>query len=114
MSASITEISSGQWLINITDNSNGQSYSNTVSYNSSHSSAEWIEEDPSYSSYRQIPFDNYGIATFTGGSTISSGSALNLNSASAQPVTMVDQSNVPISTPTSINVDGASFSVNRD
>jgi hypothetical protein len=114
MSANINETSTGQWAITITDNTSGQTYTKNVSYTSSNSSAEWIEEDPSYSSRRQIPFDNFGLVNFKSALTTSNGASLNLNSASAQPVTMVNQSDQPIATPSSINSDGMSFSINQD
>jgi hypothetical protein len=47
ITASIKEVSTNEWLINIKDNTNGESYSNEVYYDSSESSAEWIEEAPS-------------------------------------------------------------------
>jgi len=110
MSASITQISSGQWSITITDNTNGQVYTNTFAYNSTLSSAEWIEEDPSFSAHRQIPFDNFGIATFSGSSTVMNGSSISLASSTAQPVTMVNRSGTPIAVPSAISGSG-SFTV---
>ena len=47
INASITEVSTGEWKISITDVTNGQSFTNSVAYNSSESSAEWIQEAPS-------------------------------------------------------------------
>jgi hypothetical protein len=114
MSASINKISGLQWNITITDNTNGQSYSSTVSYNSSESSAEWIEEDPSYYSGRQIPFDNFGTTYFNDGSTIDDGSPLNLLSSNADSITMLNTADQPVATPSALGSDGASFSVARN
>jgi hypothetical protein len=114
MSASLTQISAGQWTIHIVDTTNGESYTSTVTYASSNSSAEWIEEDPSFSSRRLIPFDNFGTASFTGGSTVASGSTVNIAGSNAQPITMVNQADQPIATPSAIGSSGASFSVTQN
>ena len=112
MTASISELSSGQWTIIITDKTNGESYTITVSYASSLSSAEWIEEDPSFSFRRQIPFDNFHQASFAGGSTIANGVTLSISASTAQPVTMVNSTGQTIALPSAIGGDGASFTVN--
>jgi hypothetical protein len=114
ISASVTETSSGEWMIAINNNTNGQSFSTSVAYTSTNSSAEWIEEDPSMSTFRQYPFDNFGTASFTNGSTTSSGANQTIAGSSAQPVTLVNQSNQPIATPSAIRADGESFSVTHD
>jgi hypothetical protein len=111
LTASITEVSSGQWTISITDNTNGESDTMAVSYASSLSSAEWIEEDPSFSFRRQIPFDNFHGAAFTNASTVANGSTVNLTASTAQPVTMVNNSGQTIALPSAIGSDGASFTV---
>lgn len=111
MTASIIETGSGQWTISITDTTNGQAYTATVAYASSLSSAEWIEEDPSYSFRRQIPFDNFHQASFSGGSTVAAGVRLTIAASTAQPVTMVDDNGQPIAVPSAIGADGASFTV---
>jgi len=111
ISANITEVGSGQWTINITDTTNGQTFSITVSYASSHSSAEWIEEDPSYSFRRQIPFANFHLASFWASSAVDNGVTVNLNTSTAQPVIMVNQAGHPIATPSVITGGGTSFTV---
>jgi hypothetical protein len=112
MSASVTEISTGQWAISITDITDGESNTITVSYASWLSSAEWIEEDPSYSFRLQIPFDNFHGASFTSGLvTLSGGTSVNIAASTAQPVTMVDGSGQNIAVPSAIGSDGASFTV---
>lgn len=111
MTASLTQISSGQWTISITDKTDGQSWTATVSYASSLSSAEWIEEDPSYSFRRQIPFDNFHQAVFIGALAVANGTTVNLATSTAQPVSMVNNSGQPIAIPSPISGDGTSFTV---
>lgn len=110
MTASISEVSVGQWIISITDQTDGESYTTTVAYASSLSSAEWIEEDPSFSFRRQIPFDNFHEASFAGGSTVANGVAVNIAASTAQPVTMVGKGQA-VAVPSAIGSDGASFTV---
>ncbi|HEY5442711.1 MAG TPA: G1 family glutamic endopeptidase [Candidatus Saccharimonadales bacterium] len=111
LTASISQVSSGQWSISITDKTDGQSATFTVAYASSLSSAEWIEEDPSFSSRRQIPFDNFHGAAFTAAAAIANGSTANLAGSTAQPVTMVNNIGQIIALPSAIGGDGASFTV---
>jgi hypothetical protein len=111
MTASIDEVSSGLWQMTITDLTTSQTFSQQFSYTSTNSSAEWIEEDPSYSNGRLVPFDNFNTADFTNASTTSSGSVLNLNTANAQPITMVSKLDQPVATPSSVSADGSSFDV---
>jgi hypothetical protein len=111
MTASLSEVSNGQWVISITDKTDGESDTMTVSYASSLSSAEWIEEDPSFSFRRQIPFDNFHEAFFTDGSTVANGSTVNIVASTAQPVTMVSSSGQTVAISSAIGSDGASFTV---
>ena len=111
MTASLSEVSSGQWVIIITDKTDGESDTMTVSYASSLSSAEWIEEDPSFSFRRQIPFDNFHEAFFTDGATIINGSSVNIIASTAQPVTMVNSSGQTVAVSSAIGSDGASLTI---
>jgi hypothetical protein len=111
MTASIVEVSPEQWTITITDNTDDESNSITVTYNSSLSSAEWIEEDPSFSSRRQIPFDNFNKASFTNTLTVANGNTVDLTESTAQPVTMVSSGGQIIAEPSTIDADGSSFNV---
>jgi hypothetical protein len=113
MSAAISKLSGNQWSVTITDNTNSESYNTTLTYASSESSAEWIEEDPSYSATRQIPFDNFGSASFSSALSTMDGSSLNLTGSDAAPITMVNQSDQTIAVPSAIGSDGASFSVTQ-
>jgi hypothetical protein len=112
MTASVTEISSGEWTITITDTTNSQTFTINTAYTSSNSSAEWIEEDPSYSSRRQVPFDDFDTITFSGGTTVSNSSTESIAGSSAEPVTMLNISGTPISTPSTLT--GGSFIVTRE
>jgi hypothetical protein len=114
LSASLTQTSAGAWLISLTDTTNGETFTDNVTYTSSLSSAEWIEEDPSYSNNRLIPFDNYGSVSFSRGATMENGSDVTMSASVAQEITMVNASNQPISTPSTLNSDGKSFSVIRN
>jgi hypothetical protein len=111
MTASLSEVSNGQWIISITDKTDGESDTMTVSYASSLSSAEWIEEDPSFSFRKQIPFDNFHLAFFTGGSTVANGSTVDIVASTAQPVTMVSSNGQTVAISSAIGGDGASFTV---
>jgi hypothetical protein len=113
ITASITEISSGEWNITLRDNSDGQSYTNTVSYTSSQSSAEWIEEDPS-DGMSEIPLDNFGTTTFTDGSAIQNGTTVNISGSGAYAVTMINLEDQALATTSSLESNGASFVVTRD
>ena len=111
MTASITELSSAQWTISIADTTDGQSATFSVSYASSLSSAEWIEEDPSFSFGRQIPFDNFHEAFFTAGSAMANGVSVTIAASTAQPVIMVNNSGQAIAVPSAIGSGGASFTI---
>lgn len=111
MTATISEAGSGQWTISITDKTDGQTSTFTVAYASSLSSAEWIEEDPSFSFRRQIPFDNFHEAAFTNGLTVANGVTVTIASSTAQPVVMVNNVGQTIALPSAIGGDGASFTV---
>jgi hypothetical protein len=113
ITASLVKISGNQWTISITDQTNGQSYTNSVSYASSQSSAEWIEEDPSFSTNRQIPFDNFGTASLADGATIINGSAVSIAGSQAQAITMLNKAGQTVATPSAIGSDGASFSITQ-
>lgn len=109
--ASLIEVSNGQWTITITDIADGESDTLNVFYASSLSSAEWIEEDPSFSFKRQIPFDIFHEASFTDGSTIAAGATVTIAASTAQPVTMVSLNGQAVAAPSVIGSDGASFTI---
>lgn len=112
MSASLAEVSGGEWVITITDETSDETFTTDTSYTSSNSSAEWIEEDPSYAFRRQIPLDYFGSVSFTGGTTTSNGTNLSIVGSNAEPVTMLNATGTPVSTPSVLS--GGSFSITRD
>lgn len=113
ITASLVEVTTDKWTISITDVTDGQSYTATVAYTSSHSSAEWIEEDPSYASGGQVPFDNFGTVALTSGSTTVDGNDATITEAQSASVTMVNSAGKVIALPSAVGSDGASFSVTR-
>ncbi len=114
ITCNITEQSANQWTMSLTDNTTAKSFSISTSYTSTNSSVEWIEEDPSYTSGQQVPMDNFVSVNFSGASTVSSGTTLNLNSSGAQPITLVNSSGQPVATPSTIGSDNASFSITQN
>lgn len=113
MSASINEISTGQWTITITNTTISKTFTTTVSYTSNYSSAEWIEEDPSYIDGSLVPFDNFSPANFSNGKVATNGIPVTISAANSSPITLVDQSGNPLARPTILTTDGLGFSVYR-
>lgn len=112
VSVTITEQTSGVWLIDMKNVTSGRTYTTTIRYNSSKSSAEWIQEAPSVG--RGIaPLDNFGTVQFTGGSVVVDGKKQSLSGAGAKAVTMANGANQPLAVPSGIGGDGSSFSVTR-
>jgi hypothetical protein len=112
VSVTITEQSTGVWLVDLKNVTTGKTYTTTIRYNSSKSSAEWIQEAPSVG--RGIaPLDNFGTVKFTGASTVVDGKKQNLSAANAKAVTMADAANQPLAIPSAIGSDGSSFTVTR-
>ena len=109
MSASINELTTGIWDIDLRDITTGQSFTTTVSYTSSNSSAEWIEEDPSYAEGRLVPFDNFGTAYFTNGLTSINSTSENIALSGGAGIKMVNSSGQTVALPSSLS--GGNFSV---
>jgi len=102
-----------EWQVSYTNNTTGQTYQVTENYSSSMSSAEWIEEAPSAARGRQIPLDNFGTISFSGGSTVKDGQTVDIADAGAKPITMVARSSRQTAKPSSLGADGASFTVTQ-
>ena len=113
VTASIIGESNNQWLITFRNNTNNQSYSTTVNYNSSLSSAEWIEEMPVTVNGRLVPLDNFGTVQFTNGFTVKNNTQVNISQSGAKILTMINTIGQALATPSSLNIDGGSFSVAR-
>jgi hypothetical protein len=112
VSVTITEQSTGLWVIDMKNVTTGKSFTTTIRYNSSKSSAEWIEEAPSIG--RGIaPLDSFGTVKFTAGSVTVDGKKQTLTGAGAKAVTMADGANQALAVPSAIGSDGSSFSVSR-
>jgi hypothetical protein len=112
VSVSITEQSSGLWLVDLKNVTTGKAYTTTIRYSSSKSSAEWIEEAPSVG--RGIaPLDSFGSVTFSAGSTVVDGKRQTIAGAGAKAVTMANAANQPLAVPSSMGSDGSSFTVTR-
>lgn len=112
ITVTITQQSSGQWLINFIDNTTNQNYQTTMTYDSSLSSAEWIEEAPS-NGVSVLPLDNFGTIQFSSGSTTQNGSQISISGSNAHAITMVNGAGQALATPSGLGSDGASFSVTR-
>jgi len=112
VTVSITEQRTGFWQIDFSNNTTGGSYSRTVQYSSTHSSAEWVEEAPSGRG-GTVPLADFGSVAFTNASATQNGQDLNLAQARAEPITMINGSNQPIATTSSVAADGAGFTVTR-
>jgi hypothetical protein len=114
ISASISETSSNEWSLTITDDTSNQTYTTTLAYTSSLSSAEWIEEDPSSVNGSLLPLDNFGTVPFSNAFTTVNGESLDLSAINADNVTMVNSTGQNIAVPSAISSNGSSFSVTRE
>jgi hypothetical protein len=112
ITVSVTQQSSGDWLIAFENHTTGQRYQSTESYDSSLSSAEWVEEAPA-GGRRVLPLDDFGSVPFRDGSAVLDGRQVTIAQAGAGPITMVDRSGRPIARPSALGNDGSSFSVSR-
>jgi hypothetical protein len=112
VTVTITEKTSGVWLIAMANNTTKASYQRTVSYSSSRSSAEWIQEAPS-SGRSVIPLDDFGTLRFTAGTAVRDGKTLGLTALGATPVAMINRSAQVIAQPSTLGADGSSFTVTR-
>ncbi|HEV8669537.1 MAG TPA: G1 family glutamic endopeptidase [Candidatus Limnocylindria bacterium] len=112
VTVTITEQSSGEWLIAMANNTTKSSYQRTVRYSSSRSSAEWVQEAPS-SGRGIIPLDDFGSVRFTAGSAVRDGKTLTLSALGASAVAMINRSGQVIAQPSTLGADGSSFTITR-
>ena len=112
VTVTITEQSSGVWLIVMVNNTTRDSYEKTLRYASSRSSAEWVQEAPS-TSRGVVPLDDFGTVRFLAGSAVRDGKALGLSALGATPVAMINRAGQAIALPSTLGVDGSSFAVTR-
>jgi len=114
ISASINEVGSNEWTIQIIDSTSNTSFTTTISYDSSLSSAEWIEEDPSNSSGQLIPFDNFGTVEFTNGLTTGNDNSENIIQAQSDSIAMTNSSGQFMAAPSEVASDGSDFTDTRE
>jgi len=112
VTVTITEQSSGDWLIAMANNTTTSTYQRTVRYSSTRSSAEWVQEAPS-SGRGIIPLDDFGSVRFTSGSAVRDGKTLSLAALGASPAAMINRSGQVIAQPSTLGADGSSFTVTR-
>jgi hypothetical protein len=112
VTASVTQVSVGEWQISFRDNTTGSQYSAQVAYASSLSSAEWIEEAPSDQD-GIMPLDQFGAVSFSGAYVIQNGSQVTIAGSGAMPLSMANGANQIISVPSALNSGGASFTISR-
>jgi len=112
VTVTVSQQSSGQWLVNFNDNTTNQNYQTTVSYTSSTSSAEWIEEAPSNGT-NVLPLDNFGTVQFSDGTTTQNGTQVSISGSSAHAIAMVNNGGQALATPSPLGTEGASFTVTR-
>ncbi|HEV8535454.1 MAG TPA: G1 family glutamic endopeptidase [Candidatus Limnocylindria bacterium] len=112
VTVTITEQSTGDWLIAMKNNSTGRTYNVTVQYSSSNSSAEWVQEAPSIGR-GLVALDQFGTLQFTGGSAVRDGKTMTLAALGARAITMINAQGQAIAQPSTIASDGSSFTVTR-
>lgn len=112
VTVTITEQSSGLWLIGMQNNTTRASYEKTLRYDSSRSSAEWIQEAPS-TSRGIVPLDNFGTVRFSHASAVKNGRTGNLSALAAEPVAMNNRAGQTLAIPSTLGADGGSFAVTR-
>jgi Peptidase A4 family len=105
---SITETSTGEWSIVLTDTTDGQGFTEDTAYSSTEATAEWIVETPvvvgtSGSSVSTLP--ELGKVKFTGAEVNGSGADLRPGDA----VQLVNSDGKPIATPSSPFKSGTAF-----
>jgi hypothetical protein len=112
VTVTITEQSSGVWLIVMVNNTASDSYEKTLRYASSRSSAEWVQEAPS-TSRGIVTLDDFGSVRFIAGSAVRDGKSLGLSALGATPVAMINRAGQAIALPSTLGADGSSFMVTR-
>jgi hypothetical protein len=112
VTVTITEQSSGLWLIVMENRTTSDTYEKTLRYASSRSSAEWVQEAPS-TNRGIVPLSDFGSVRFIGGSAVRDGLTLGLDSLGATPVAMINRAGQAIALPSTLGADGSSFVVTR-
>ena len=113
ISVDISQTSKNNWKIELVNNTTNKRFSKLVHYVSALASAEWIEEMPSDGNYDLMPLDNFKSVAFSNAYTIDTGKNINIAKSKAMKVFMADKVGNIIAAPTALDLDGASFEVNR-
>jgi len=112
ITATVSETSPNEWAISVTDNTTDKSFETNVQYDASLSSAEWIEEMPTDGT-NLIPLDNFGTVSFINGATVQNGTSATIAQSGAQPITMINQADQTLASPSALGAGGESFIVTR-
>lgn len=112
ITATLSETSPNKWNISLTDNTTDQSFQTAIAYDASLSSAEWIEEMPSDEN-NFLPLDNFGTVSFTNGSATENGIFVTIAQSGPQPLTMVNNGDQTLASPSALGANGESFTVTR-
>ena len=112
ITASITLINSdmNQWAIRIHDVTNGQGFYRTFIYNSSRLSAEWIVERPHVNNQIST-LANFGTLTFTDAYAKIGDTVGAIGNFSYSPIIMTTDLSKQLTSVSSLDEDGTSFSV---
>jgi hypothetical protein len=111
VTVSITQQSSGKWLISFKNNTAGTSYQNTFNYDSSLGSAEWVVEAPS-TGRGVVSLDNFGTAFFTNCSAVKDGNTVTIAQSGASAITMINGNRMALAVPSAL-ANNTGFSVSR-
>ena len=112
----LTNTTSNQWVINLTDTTNGQTFQNTFTYNSSQLSAEWIVERPAVNNVIST-LANFGTLTFSNCTATIDSTTGAIGTFPANELVMYSSispsnSRVQLTDVSALNPDGTSFTVN--
>jgi len=113
ITASVTEITVGQWKITIANKTTGQSYTAAVTYSSQLSSAEWIEEEPSTAAGHLVPLNSFSPVIFSNATAQSNNVPVNLLGGNAVPITLVTSGNAVVAAPSALANGDEGFTVTK-
>src|SRR5262249_5057194 len=110
---SLTQQSTGDWLVSFDNRTTGQHYQLTETYACSLSSAEWVEEAP-FMGRQMVPLDNFGSVHVTEAFAVKDGNRVTIAQAGGKAIHMIDQAGQPVATTSTLGSDGASFTITRE
>ncbi len=111
INAEVKYISGNKFQLTLVNATTGRTFTTIQSARASRQSAEWVMEAPW--SGGVLPLANFGTVNFTNSQATINGITGGINNPLWQndPITMVNGSNNPKATPSSLSPDGSSFSV---